>query len=370
MKVIDKKPIPTVPISLIEIRRQFIDRLWSGIFIIALIGAPVSALRSLSTGWLNMYTFHLLIAMFVAIIYIFRKKISYINKSILLVFIFLFIGIVGVFTYGILGAGLWWVIMSSFLVSTLYSLRAGAWVVGLSAAIIIIAGYCFTNEIITLPVDANVYLKTASTWVIILVVTTLMPFVVLQALAGYQQATLSLLNQLGQQKSQIQKMATHDQLTGLLLLKQTNDKLRAAIDQAKISGNKVALFCIDLDGFKAVNDNYGHDAGDNVMEEVAQRMLKYIQQKDTACRIGGDEFMLIFPEIIDLEELKNKAQKLVDEIAKPYKFLGKSIHISASIGISLFNDHAINAKLLRILADKAMYLVKESGKNGFAFVES
>ena len=197
-----------------------------------------------------------------------------------------------------------------------------------------------------------------------------MPFVVLQSLAAFQHATLNLLNQVNLQKSQIQKMATHDQLTGLLLLNQANDNLRSAIEKAKISGNKVALFFIDLDNFKAVNDNYGHDAGDLVLKEVALRILKYINQDDTACRIGGDEFILIFPEINNLDKVNIKAQTLIDELSKPYKYLGKSIHIGASIGISLFNDDAKNAKLLRILADKAMYSVKESGKNGFAYVES
>jgi diguanylate cyclase (GGDEF)-like protein len=363
----NKKPIKSVPVSLQEIRHQLVERLWSGLFIVAIVGAPASALRSISTGWLNLYTIHLVLAVLVISAYLFKEKISFQLKSIFLLMLFCFIGVIGIFTLGVLGAGVWWLIVSCFLISTIYSLKAGVWSVLFATFIVTLAGYCFSNGIITLPVDANLYVKSPSSWISLIIATTIMPFIVFQAIASFQHATLSLLSQVDQQKSQIQKMATHDQLTGLLLPNQTNDKLQSAIEKAKISGKKVALFFIDLDGFKDVNDNYGHDAGDHILHEVAQRLLKHTNQSDTACRIGGDEFILIFPEIDDLEKVKIKAQDLIDEIAKPYKYLGKSIHIGTSIGISLFSDHAKNAKLLRILADKAMYSVKESGKNGYAF---
>jgi diguanylate cyclase (GGDEF)-like protein len=127
------------------------------------------------------------------------------------------------------------------------------------------------------------------------------------------------------------------------------------------------LFFLDLDNFKAVNDIHGHDAGDQVLKEVASRMLKHIGENDTASRIGGDEFVLIFSEIDHIESIKTKAQNLIDELSKPYNYNNNTIHIGASIGISLYNDNGMDPKALRISADKAMYTVKESGKKSYAF---
>jgi len=135
----------------------------------------------------------------------------------------------------------------------------------------------------------------------------------------------------------------------------------------KLLNTKSPCFFIDLDNFKSVNDEHGHDAGDQVLKEVALRMLQHTDKMDTASRIGGDEFVLIFPEVYHLENIKQKAQNLVDEISKPYHYNNNVIHIGASIGISLYNDNGVDPKSLRILADKAMYSVKESGKKGYAF---
>jgi diguanylate cyclase (GGDEF)-like protein len=366
---VGKKPKYSVPVSLLAIKQQLINRLLYGTFIIALIGAPASVLRYLSTGWLTLYTIHLIVAVIVVFLFMLRKKISYKLKSIFLIFLFASVGILGLYNLGILGAGFWWIIVTCFLTSTLYSLRAGIISVFLATVVVVIAGYCYSNEIISLPFDANTYIKSTSSWVSLLIATTVMPFIVFQALASYQYATIGLLKEVERQNLLIQKMATHDQLTGLLLLNQANEKLALAIEKANKSGKKVALLFVDLDGFKMVNDNYGHDAGDYVLEKVAKRMLKQINKRDTACRIGGDEFILIFPEVTDVEQIKQTAQNIVDDIARPFNYLGLSIYIGSSIGISLYDDHANNPKLLRILADKAMYSVKESGKNGFAFVE-
>ena len=165
-------------------------------------------------------------------------------------------------------------------------------------------------------------------------------------------------------------MATHDQLTGLVTLNQAEENLILAIDNAKTFEHTVALFFIDLDGFKQVNDLYGHDAGDQVLKEVAIRMLNIIDKTDTASRVGGDEFILIFSEVYHLDIIKQKAQDLIDEISKPYNYQNNIIHIGASIGISLYNDNAKDPKSLRKLADKAMYSVKETGKKGFAFASA
>jgi len=356
-----------VPVSLDNIRNQLIDRLLFGSFLISIIGVPASVSRYVSTGWMTLYGIHIFLGLLVVLTYLFKNKIPYFYKSLFLVCLYALVGIVGMFTVGHLGAGVWWLIMSAFLVSSLYSLKAGIWTLVMSTIIVIISGYLFTVGMLARGFDANLYFSSHSSWITLLVAASFMPFVILQSLAAFQHATLSLLNQVNDQKSIIHEMATHDQLTGLLILNQANENLLLAIKNADISGKRVAIFFIDLDNYKNVNDKHGHDAGDEVLKEVAQRMLNHIDEDDTASRIGGDEFVLIFPEIDLLESVKVKAQNLIDDISKPYNYKNNTIHIGASIGISLYNDNGTDPKSLRILADKAMYSVKATGKKGYAF---
>jgi diguanylate cyclase (GGDEF)-like protein len=133
------------------------------------------------------------------------------------------------------------------------------------------------------------------------------------------------------------------------------------------SSKKVALLFFDIDGFKAVNDEYGHDAGDLILIKIAERILPLISENDTAARIGGDEIVVVLSEITNKESARVIAQTLIDEVAKPYSYLDQNIYITASVGISLFPDNATNAKMLRKKADAAMYTVKKADKNGIAF---
>ena len=193
------------------------------------------------------------------------------------------------------------------------------------------------------------------------------PFVVFQAITAYQEATLNLLDEVHKQRNQIQELATHDQLTGLPSLGLAADRLEIALAAARRSGKKVALLFIDLDGFKTVNDTLGHEAGDFVLKAVAERLEKVIRPEDTAARIGGDEFILMLGGLPEEQVAARIAGRAIDAISRPFDFGGSSISVGASIGIGLFPDHANNAQTLRRVADEAMYRVKRSGKNQFAF---
>jgi diguanylate cyclase (GGDEF)-like protein len=351
-----------------EIKNKLIDRLWVGSFIIAIIGAPISALRSLSTGWLDLYSLHIILAIFVGLIFICRKRISFTLKSHILVFIFYAVGVLGIFSLGLLGAGVWWLIVSGLLVSTLYSTKYGILSVLSSAIIIAIAGYCFSNGLLTLPVDAGLYVKSYSSWVTLIIATTIMPFYVFQSISSFQYATANLLKEVDSQRILIEKMATHDQLTGLYMLTPAQKRLEKAMIDAQQSNSKLAFLFFDIDGFKVVNDKFGHDAGDYILTSIAKRIILHICENDTAARIGGDEIIVILSNVKDKESISDTTQKIIDDLAKPYYYHNQKINITASVGISLFPDDATNAKLLKQKADVAMYTVKKSGKNGIAFV--
>ncbi len=132
----------------------------------------------------------------------------------------------------------------------------------------------------------------------------------------------------------------------------------------------MALLFIDLDGFKPVNDSFGHDVGDEVLCEVARRLAGSIRAEDTVARVGGDEFIAIVGNLADDEAAKSVATCIGVAVDLPFVLAGHSINVGASIGIALFPDDAEDLDGLRRAADQAMYQVKRSGKGSFAFASA
>jgi hypothetical protein len=121
----DSRSADTPAERLLKIRQTLVDRIWRGLFFVALVGAPASVSRFVATGWLHLYSFHLAVALLVVFVYLYRARIPFVIKSALMLLCFWGVGLAGLFTLGFLGPGYWWLVMSSLLVSTLYSWRAG-----------------------------------------------------------------------------------------------------------------------------------------------------------------------------------------------------------------------------------------------------
>jgi len=166
------------------------------------------------------------------------------------------------------------------------------------------------------------------------------------------------------------ELAKYDSLTGLFnrfLIETELDKL------IKIYGaqNKMfALMFIDLDGFKLVNDTYGHVVGDILLQQVAGRFKNNVKDHGLVARIGGDEFLIILTQDDDVEEIKVAAQNLIEVVRKPYVIDNEKILISASIGIAIYPKHSSTVKGLINKADIAMYKAKQEGKNAFRLFET
>ncbi len=161
-------------------------------------------------------------------------------------------------------------------------------------------------------------------------------------------------------------LAHFDQLTGLPNRTLLLDRLGQAISVFIRSPRKISLLFIDLDGFKAVNDSYGHEKGDQLLKEVAKRLLTCIREGDTAARMGGDEFIVTLLES-DLNLALTVADRILLALSNPYE-LGKSTisSVSASIGVAEYLEHADNMEGLLNAADQAMYVAKQAGKNQYA----
>ncbi|WP_432460356.1 diguanylate cyclase domain-containing protein [Agarivorans sp. QJM3NY_25] len=189
---------------------------------------------------------------------------------------------------------------------------------------------------------------------------------------GVPQRYISLRTDITEQKSaeeRLRHMANHDALTGLATRRLCREKLSTAIAMAHRHKKCAAVLFIDLDGFKTINDSYGHDAGDAVLMNVGKRLCATVREMDTVARIGGDEFMVVLSDISDPDDIKLIAQKLINNLKAPFHFNEQPLQIGASIGIALYPDHAQDAERLINRADEAMYTVKSNGKNNYAFAE-
>lgn len=155
-------------------------------------------------------------------------------------------------------------------------------------------------------------------------------------------------------------LAQHDNLTGLANRSMMLEQLERHLALAKRHGHGVALLYLDLDGFKPVNDRFGHNVGDQVLQLVAERFRKVIRDGDLLCRQGGDEFVVLVPEAGTTDELMGMALKLVETSQAPFSEIDPTIAISASVGIARYPEHGNTAEQLLAAADNAMYAAKRA----------
>jgi diguanylate cyclase (GGDEF)-like protein len=162
-------------------------------------------------------------------------------------------------------------------------------------------------------------------------------------------------------------LAQHDALTSLPNRILFSDRLKQAIQTAHRHRQKLAVLFIDLDGFKLINDSYGHSFGDEVLKCVALRIQCLMREDDTIARMGGDEFTVVLNNISRSEDAALVTQKILDGVRHPYHLQGRTVFLSASIGVSIYPEHASNLDDLVRKADTAMYRAKELGRNTFRY---
>jgi diguanylate cyclase (GGDEF)-like protein/PAS domain S-box-containing protein len=182
-------------------------------------------------------------------------------------------------------------------------------------------------------------------------------------------AVFSDISQRKATEERMRHLALHDALTGLPNRTLLTDRLRQAIRKAKRDSTRFALLYFDLDKFKPVNDNYGHEVGDWMLKEVATRVQDCVRESDTVARIGGDEFVALLPNLQEDEDAMRSAEKIRHALAQPFAFAGQSFHISASIGMAIYPEHGSDAQLLTHHADTAMYHAKKNGRNQVALYQ-
>ncbi len=177
---------------------------------------------------------------------------------------------------------------------------------------------------------------------------------------------IGIFSDISQQKEsedKLKRLATHDGLTDLPNKLLFQDRLSESIKHSIRQEKLMALFFMDLDYFKQVNDTYGHTTGDLLLQEVTKRIKKCLREEDTIARVGGDEFTAIVEDVVCKRDAIKLANKIINIVSKPYLINNKKCKIGMSVGVSFYPDDAKQPAKLIKLADAAMYAAKEAGRN-------
>jgi len=170
-----------------------------------------------------------------------------------------------------------------------------------------------------------------------------------------------------QAEGRAQHLADHDVLTGLPNRRLFEDRVTQALAFSVRNRKLTAVMFVDLDRFKHVNDTLGHAVGDAMLKEIAQRLVDQLREGDTICRLGGDEFVILLPEIKRSSDAAHVAQKIIEAVAQPVTLDERDLHITCSVGITVFPDDGRDAETLIRNADAAMYHAKEIGRANYQF---
>lgn len=189
---------------------------------------------------------------------------------------------------------------------------------------------------------------------------------------GGLRGAVIVFHEIGQVRAMANRMshlAQHDALTGLPNRRRLDDVGRSAVERAAAHGRCLAILYLDLDGFKSVNDSYGHAAGDELLVAVTRRMAGRLRSSDSLYRQGGDEFVVLMTGVKGTEEAERLAVRLIECCREPVSVAGRQLSVTVSIGIALYPDHGQDLDTLIQRADMAMYVAKNAGRNCYALVD-
>jgi len=178
----------------------------------------------------------------------------------------------------------------------------------------------------------------------------------------YEQAQQEISDRKKAEKA-IQHLANHDALTGLPNRRLFNERIQLEISRSQRNDQKIGIMMFDLDHLKTINDSYGHNVGDLLLQAVAQRLLGLLRKSDTVARMGGDEFLLILPEMNQQEDAILTAERILSALSTPFHLDSYEVRITTSIGIAFFPDDGVDTNSLIKKADISMYKAKEKGGN-------
>ena len=355
-----------------RIKKDALDKLSIYLSVSILFLFIAFLLRLKDFDWQNLYYLHFICFVIGTAVVAFNKKLSY--KTIIYSYLTMgfVITYVELMSLGISGMGelvsLFCIMLSLFYLDKKSTIIVGVIIIILYAT----AFYQYVSAARFLSPNDSEFFSWTSAWVGRFISYTAFFGIIGMSIFHLQTQIIQLLEKvenqkktIEEQKKYIEHLADHDALTGLRSLRIVDKCIEETLTLAKQNKHESALLFLDLDGFKSINDTYGHDAGDEVLKHVAKRVSSAIRSSDTAFRVGGDEFLVIVEKIKDKTDIESLCQRLICSIRKPLLHKGIELTVGVSIGVATYPSSGTTPSNLRIKADELMYQVKKSGKNNF-----
>lgn len=349
-----------------SLREAFSIKVFYGTVLLVAVGLPVSLSRWWMSGeFIPIYAAHICLSAWVIALLFIYKKLNPVVVPITNLVLYVVAAMAAVFTFGITATPLAFLCFSTFFSAMYWGRTVGLLVFLGFLGFYVLAAKLFVTEALTPGFDLNAYVRAPTSWIANIVAGFIPALMLILASAQFRQRLEGLTEKITKQKQEIEYMANHDALTGLPTLRLIDTLLDKALSHAKRHQIKTALLYMDLDGFKAINDKYGHATGDIILKVVAERLSQTIRSEDVACRIGGDEFLILLPCVENCDSVKRACDRILAEISKPILAQGANLKVTASIGAALFPDHAYTSSEMKKCADQVMYEIKHNGKCSF-----
>jgi diguanylate cyclase (GGDEF)-like protein len=345
--------------ALKEFKRSIASKLMLGLSILFSIGLPLSLIRWFEIGFQPVFVFHIVITIVVLACNFRSNKSNYKLDLVVIISVISGMIIVGMLSFGLQSGVITFATFASFLVAVLWGIRPAVWFSAFWCVFVLCLGWLFINGMIEYSVKPEIYSATFGSWIIVAVGSSLsITLILILTSQGFKELSKQL-KIIAAQQQEIEYLANHDSLTGYYSARLAMPMLKNALSTAKRSVQKVAVVFIDLNEFKQVNDNLGHEIGDEVLTAIAKLFKEEIRDIDIAVRIGGDEFLFILPNIRSPSEALEVVKRLTTRLSSFTSISGHDLSVGASAGIAIYPDDSQSSSKLRSFADKAMYSAKQ-----------
>ncbi len=349
-----------------HMRSRYVD---SGVRLFALLSvyvALISMTRSLHTGWLPIYNLQIGLAAVLLGLFFFSRALSDRVKALIMVTIAFTAGVSGVLTFGLLGSGFFYIILAALFLAIFFSRRyAYAAILG-GALVLIVVGYLHMEGVLDFSIDPATYMQNQASWWTVAFGPFIVAAFLVYIIGDARSKLIDTLVDLDASHRQIAQQALHDTLTELPNLRHLQQRFDALLRKPDYRTQALAVLILDLDGFKKVNDRYGHMEGDYVLQDIAHRLKYCVAEQGFVARLGGDEFViLLHAPTGDEQGMETFAGRVFAAIRHPTHMVNDDrVSISVSVGAVLLcpaHGHTLNEALHE--ADLQMYQAKREGGN-------
>lgn len=349
-----------------QLRSRYVN---FGVKLFALLSvyvALISIMRSVNTGWLPIYNLQIIFALVLLGLYFFSRSLADGIKGLVLVGIAFAAGISGVLTFGLLGSGFFYFILAGLFLAIFFSRQLAYLAILAGSLVLVVVGYLHTEDLLSFSIEPAAYMKNLASWWTVVFGPFIVGGFLIFIIGDVRSKLVDTLLDLEESHKEIRRMAMHDTLTDLPNLRSLQVQFDAVTRNPRYQKEAVALLVLDLDGFKKVNDRYGHIEGDFVLKDIASRLKYCVGDSGFVARLCGDEFVVMLYAPVNQEQsIQETCNKLLRVIRHPTHMVNDDIvTVMCSVGAVLLCP-AAGFTLDQALheADRQMYQAKRQGGN-------